>query len=87
MKRYLLLAQIFTLWSVLCFRNTWGYFGDLPRWVQYAIKRRNEYNRLYADGWVWFSIGRLYVRNDHSYPQSNLFAMSKRHLLVWKRAL
>lgn len=85
MKRYFLLAQIFTLWSVLCWRDNWGYIDDLPAWVRYAIKIRNEYNRLHADGWVWLKVGRLYVRNDYSYPQADIFRMSRRHLFVWKR--
>lgn len=85
MKRYMLLMQALILWSFLCWRKNWGYIDDLPKWVRYAIRARNEYNRLYADGWVWARLGRLYIRNDYSYPQADIFRYSRRHLIVWRK--
>lgn len=88
MRRYICLIVVVVLWSLLAFKGDkikWGPYESLPSWIKYAIKRRNEYNRMYADGWVWFNIGKFYIRNDYSYPQKDLFKCSDKHLLVWKR--
>lgn len=63
--------------------NKMPYFEKLPRWMRWAIKLRNE--TFTTDSWVWFKLGRLYIRDNYAYPDTSIFKYSKNHLFVWEK--
>ncbi len=81
---YLVLVFSLPVWKLPKYR----FLDDMPKWMQTAIRVRNEYRRVNGllDVFYLAKVGRLYVRDPHSYPMGSVWKHSRKHLFAWKYA-